>query len=58
MNCDTAVNTKVNFAQALKNYDAQVDFVAIWGMQHTKAKETGNSDTNFIKWVEGIIKEL
>lgn len=32
-----------------KNYGAQVDFAAIWGMQHTKAKETGNSDTNFIK---------
>lgn len=41
-----------------KNNGAQVDFAAIWGMQHTKAKETGNSDTNFIKWVEGIVKEI
>lgn len=55
---DTAVNTEANLAQALKNYGAQVDFAAVWGMQHTKAEETGNSDTNFIKWVEGIVKEL
>ncbi|MCR5188227.1 MAG: hypothetical protein K6C97_04765 [Treponema sp.] len=55
---DTAVNTEANLAQALKNYGADVDFAAVWGLQHTKAEETGNSDTNFIAWVEGIVKEL
>lgn len=53
---DTAVTTEANLALALKNYDANgadvdVQFTTVWGMEHTKAERSGDSESNFIAWV-------
>ena len=54
---DTAVNTEMNLALALKNYGiTNVDFEAVWGQKHVKAERTGNSSTNFINWVNDCLK--
>ena len=48
---DTALSTEVNLALALESYGVDVDFETVWGQGHTKAERTGDSDTNFIEWV-------
>lgn len=54
---DTAVTTEVNLALALENYRGveDVDFEMVWGQQHVKAERTGDSDTNFIAWVNSCL---
>ena len=53
---DTAVCTEANLALALAAYGADVDFETIWGAGHTQAERTGDSDTNFIEWVNECMK--
>lgn len=53
---DCSLCTEINLALACKNYEGvkSVDFEMIWDQKHTKAERKGNSDTNFIQWVEEI----
>lgn len=54
---DTALSTEINLALALQNYgDTDVDFETVWGQGHTQAERTGDSTTNFIKWVNECLK--
>lgn len=53
---DTAVNTEMNLALALKNYGSNVDFATVWGQGHTEAERNGNSSDNFIKWINECMK--
>ncbi len=50
---DTSLTTEVNLALALQNYDGveSVDFATVWGQRHVKAERAGDSDANFIEWV-------
>lgn len=53
---DTALTTEVNLALALENYsDLQVDFATVWGQGHTQAERSGDSDSNFIAWVNSCL---
>ena len=54
---DTSVTTELNLALALEAADAveDVDFATVWGQGHTTAERTGDSDTNFIEWVESCL---
>lgn len=54
---DTALSTEINLALALKNYGIDVDFETVWGMGHTMAERSGNSNENFIKWVNECSKD-
>ena len=36
------------------SYGADVDFETVWGLGHTQAERTGDSDANFIAWVQGL----
>lgn len=51
---DTANTTEINLALALNNYSEvkSVDFATVWGQGHTMAERTGNSTSNFIKWIQ------
>ena len=53
---DTALTTELNLALALENDPRveSVDFAAVWGQGHTKAERTGESDANFIAWVQAL----
>ena len=53
---DCSLCTEINLTLACKNYEGvkSVDFEMIWDQKHTKAERKGNSDTNFIQWVEEI----
>ena len=53
---DTALSTEVNLALALSAYGADVDFETVWGQGHTKAERTGDSDANFIAWVNACLR--
>ena len=53
---DTALSTEVNLALMLEAYGADVDFATVWGQGHVKAERTGDSDTNFIEWVNECLK--
>ena len=55
---DCALATEVNLALALKRYPdiKDVDFETIWGQGHTMAERTGDSDTNFIEWVNECLE--
>ena len=60
---DTAVTTEANLALALENYDANntdvdVQFTTVWGMEHTMAERSGDSDSNFIAWVNECCRTL
>lgn len=50
---DTSITTELNLALALENYPMtkSVDFAQVWGQKHVKAERTGESDANFIAWV-------
>lgn len=56
---DTALNTETNLSLALKERvgSKNVDFKTVWDQGHTMAETSGNSDSNFIKWVESINKK-
>jgi hypothetical protein len=55
---DTALNTEVNLALALKGNSAvkDVDFATVWDQAHVTAERKGssNADANFISWVESL----
>ncbi len=56
---DTATPVEMNLALALENYKGvnDVDFATVWNQAHTMAERTGDSTTNFIAWVTGIVKK-
>ena len=54
---DTALCTEVNLALALEAYGSNVDFETVWGMGHTQAERTGDSESNFIDWVNACLAE-
>lgn len=57
MQGDTASTTEINVLLALQNYGIRnVDFATVWGQGHTQAERTGDATTNFISWVESVIK--
>lgn len=51
---DTPLTSELNLALALNAYGADVDFETVWGLGHTQAERTGDSDANFIAWVQGL----
>lgn len=50
---ETSVTTEINLAMALSEHrDVKgVDFEMVWGKKHEKAESIGDSDINFIEWV-------
>lgn len=52
---DIALSTEVNLALALESFGADVDLATVWGQGHTMAERTGNSDSNFITWVNDFL---
>lgn len=58
MQGDTANTTEINVQLALLNYGIRdVDFATVWAEGHTMAERTGDSTTNFISWVESVVKK-
>ncbi|WP_329243702.1 esterase [Streptomyces sp. NBC_01478] len=58
MQGDTANTTEINLQLALLNYGIRdVDFATVWAMAHTMAERTGDATTNFISWVESVVKK-
>lgn len=57
---DTALTTEINLALALQNYNEvkDVDFATVWGQGHTTAERSGDSNTNFIEWVNDCVSQL
>lgn len=51
---DTPITSELNLALALQAYGADVDFETVWGLGHTQAERTGDSDGNFIAWVQNL----
>ena len=51
---DTPLTSELNLALALQMYGADVDFETVWGLGHTQAERSGDSDANFIAWVQGL----
>ncbi|HTJ67612.1 MAG TPA: hypothetical protein VL551_08805 [Actinospica sp.] len=57
MQGDTANTTEINILLALQNYGIRnIDFATVWAEGHTEAERTGDATTNFIDWVESIVK--
>jgi hypothetical protein len=56
---DTATSVEMNLALALENYKGvdDVDFATVWNQAHVMAERSGDSTTNFIAWVSGIVKK-
>lgn len=58
---DTPLNTEINLALALKNYNGvkDVDFATVWGQAHVLAEDLGesNSTPNFIAWVKKCVAD-
>ncbi|MFK4100716.1 esterase [Streptomyces sp. NPDC019531] len=58
MQGDTANTTEINLQLALQNYGIRdVDFATVWAKAHTQAERTGDATTNFISWVESVVKK-
>ncbi|MFJ9379922.1 esterase [Streptomyces sp. NPDC101455] len=58
MQGDTANTTEINVQLALLNYGIRdVDFATVWAEAHTMAERTGDSTTNFIGWVESVVRK-
>lgn len=58
MQGDTANTTEINVQLALLNYGIRdVDFATVWAEGHTMAERTGDSTTNFISWVESVVRK-
>ncbi|MCM1257478.1 MAG: tannase [Roseburia sp.] len=53
---DTALSTEINLALALAAYGSEVDFETVWGEGHTQAERTGDSESNFIAWVNECLE--
>lgn len=51
---DTPLTSELNLALALSAYGADVDFETVWAQGHTQAERTGDSDANFIEWVQAL----
>ncbi|MGI6512654.1 MAG: subtype A tannase [Catenisphaera adipataccumulans] len=56
---DTSLCTEVNLMLALEANTnvSDVDFATVWGLGHTMAERTGDSTTNFIKWVNESVDD-
>ena len=54
---DTSNTTEINLALALQQYPdvEDVDFEMVWGQGHTQAERTGDSESNFIAWVDSCM---
>ncbi|XUL92928.1 esterase [Streptomyces galilaeus] len=58
MQGDTGNTTEINLQLALRNYGIRdVDFATVWAKAHTMAERTGDATTNFISWVESVVKK-
>ncbi len=53
---DTGNVVEMNLYLALLNYGKKVNFTTIWEKYHVTAERTGDSTTNFIKWIYEIEK--
>ena len=53
---DTGNVVEMNLYLALLNYGKKVNFTTVWEKYHVTAERTGDSDTNFIKWIYEIEK--
>lgn len=55
---DTSLTTEMNLSLALESNDSveDVDFTTVWEQGHTMAERTGNSTSNFIKWIDDCCK--
>ena len=53
---DTGNVVEINLYLALLNYGKKVNFTTVWEKYHVTAERTGDSDTNFIKWIYEIEK--
>ena len=55
---DTANVTEINLALALQNNSnvENVQFTTVWGLGHTTAERSGDSNTNFINWVNECLE--
>ena len=53
---DTGNVVEINLYLALMNYGKNVQFTSVWEQQHVKAERTGDSDANFIQWINEIEK--
>ena len=51
---DTGNVVEINLYLALINYGKNVKFTTVWEQKHVKAERTGDSDTNFINWINEI----
>lgn len=51
---DTPLTSELNLALALAAYGVDVDFETVWGLGHTQAERSGDSDENFIAWVQEL----
>lgn len=56
---DTALTVETNLALALKECTnvEDVQFTTVWGQGHTTAERTGDSNTNFIAWVNECVSK-
>lgn len=55
---DTALTTEMNLYLALINNSSvsSADFATIWGKGHTEAEASGSATSNFISWVNEVLK--
>lgn len=53
---DTVLCTEINLALALGAYGSEVDFETVWGEGHTQTERSGDSENNFIAWVNACLK--
>ena len=51
---DTSNVVEMNLYLALLNYGKKVNFTTVWEKYHSTAERTGDSVTNFIKWIYEI----
>jgi hypothetical protein len=51
---DTGNVVEMNLYLALLNYGKKVNFTTVWEKEHVKAERTGDSDDNFINWINQI----
>ena len=52
---DTPLTSEVNLMLGLRQSGIEADFETVWALGHTEAERTGDSDTNFIAWVNDCL---
>ena len=48
---DTPLTSEVNLVLGLRQSGIEADFETVWALGHTQAERTGDSESNFIAWV-------